>query len=104
MIQGRKNTKMTLEKLAIMVANGFASTSKNIDSIKKEVEGVKLEVEGVKREVEVVKREVEGVKNQLEGTNRRIDDYAETKASKVEHQKLKDQVDFIEKKLEIKSN
>ena len=49
-----------------------------------------------------MKKDVEGFKNQLEGVNKRIDDYAETKVSKIEHKKLITRVEFIENKLEIK--
>ena len=37
-------------------------------------------------------KEIEGVKNQLVGTNKRIDDFAETKVSKVVYKVLENRV------------
>jgi len=90
-----KTKKITIDTLAIMMVKSFESLGKNISEIKEEVNEIK-------EDVKIVKKDVEGFKNQLEGVNKRIDDYAETKVSKIEHKKLITRVEFIENKLEIK--
>ncbi len=82
-----KTKKMTIDKLAIMMSNSFESIEKKM---------------ATKDDIEEVKKEIEGVKDRLTGTNKRIDDYAETKVSKITHKELEHRVNFIEEKLEIK--
>ena len=78
--------KMTLDNLAILMAGGFSGLEERLT-----------------KKIDDVEKEVEGVKNQLAGTNKRIDDFVVTRVKYEDHNKLKDRVDFIEKKLEIKS-
>ncbi|OGI73755.1 hypothetical protein A3D42_00805 [Candidatus Nomurabacteria bacterium RIFCSPHIGHO2_02_FULL_41_18] len=42
------------------------------------------------------------MKTGFEGVDKRIDDFAETKATKIAHKELEVRVSFVEKKLEIK--
>ena len=88
--------KMTIDDLAIVMAGSFDGFEKRLTKKIDDVEN------GLRKEVEGVKKKVEGVKNQLEGTNKRIDDFAETKASKITYKELENRVNFMEKKLEIK--
>jgi len=89
-----KISKITIDKLAIMMNNGFESLEKKM--------ATKEDLEGVKKEIEGVKTEVESVKDRLEGTNKRIDDFANTKVSKIQYKEIENRVSFMEKKLEIK--
>ncbi len=58
--------------------------------------------EDLKHLEEKLSKDIENVKDHLDGTNRRIDDFAETKVSKVAHKELENRVGFVEKKLEVK--
>ncbi len=51
---------------------------------------------------EKIDTKVEELKGQIQGVDKRIDDYAETKVSKITHKELEHRVNFIEEKLEIK--
>jgi hypothetical protein len=75
-----KNSKMSIDKLAVMVAKGF-------DNIEQKM---------------ATKDDIEGLKNQLEGANRRLDDISMSRVRYEDHDKLKARVSVIEKKLEIK--
>ena len=86
-----KSDKMTIDKLAIMVAKGFESVATK-DDLKKLEERMNGKFEGVKKEIE-------GVKDQLVGTNKRIDDLAETKVSKIIYEGLEKRVQKIEAKI-----
>ncbi|MBI2630862.1 hypothetical protein HYW73_01425 [Candidatus Nomurabacteria bacterium] len=80
----KRTKKITIDTLAIMMADGFESLETKVgDIIKKEVGGIK--------------EEIKGVKNQLEGTNKRIDDLAMNRVKLEEHNKLKVRVDTLEK-------
>jgi hypothetical protein len=68
-----KSGKMTIDKLAMMVAKGFENTATKVD--------------------------IEGLKGQIEGVNRRIDDMSINRVKYEDHNKLKARVDFIEKNL-----
>ena len=46
-----KNKKMTIEKLAIMVASGFENTAKDMDGLKKDAEELKGDVKDVRRDI-----------------------------------------------------
>ncbi len=50
-----------------------------------------------------IKLEIESVKNLIEGTNNRIDDLSSNRVKYEDYKKLEVRVDFIEKRLEIKS-
>jgi len=77
-----KGGKVTTDKLAIMMNDGFETLRKDIAG----VEG-KLTLE------------IKGVKNQLEGTNKRIDDLAFNRVKYEDHNKLEGRVDVIEKNM-----
>lgn len=87
---------MTIDKLAIMIAKGFTSIDARM-ATKDDIKDM-----ATKTDIEGIQKEIEGVKNQLAGTNKRIDDYAETKVSKIQYKDLENRVVFVEKKLEIK--
>jgi len=69
---------MTLDGLAVLIAGSFSGLEERLT------------------------KKIGDVENKLEGTNKRIDDFAETKASKIQYKELENRVDFVEKKLEIK--
>ena len=79
----KKSGRITIDKLAIMMNNGFEGMEKRITS--------------------VIKEEIAGVKNQISGVNNRIDDISMNRIKYEDHDKLKARVSFIERKLEIKS-
>jgi|GEM_PF-5812802 len=95
MIKKNNKSKITIDDLALVIADSFDGLEKRLtNTFKKELGDVKEDIEGVKKEME-------GVKNQLAGTNRRIDDFAETKVSKITHKELESRVIFLEKKTKI---
>jgi ribosomal protein S17E len=78
--------KITIERLAIMMNNGF-------ESLKKEVREI------IQEETKIFKNQLDGFENKLEGTNKRIDDLAENRVKVAEHNKLKARVTLIEEKI-----
>ena len=88
-----KIKKMTIDKLAIMVAKGFEDTA-----TKDDLKSLEARM-ATKTDIQGLKEEIKGVKNQLEGTNKRIDDLAMNRVKYEDHNKLKARVDFIEKNL-----
>ena len=76
-----KTKKMTIDKLAIMVAKGF--------------EGIEAKM-ATKEDIKDM-----ATKTDIEKLTKRIDDLAETKVSKIIYKELDNRVGFIEKKLEI---
>lgn len=98
--------KMTTDKLATLMKAGFGGVNKKIDNavdlIDKLAASTLKGFESIDKRFDGVETEIAGVKNQLAGTNKRIDDFAETKASKIVYKELDNRVGFIEKKLEIK--
>ena len=79
-MNNKKGGKMTIDKLAVMVAKGFDNVA------------TKMDIDGLKKEIE-------DVKDKLVGTNKRIDDFAETKVSKVVYKELENRVQKIEAKI-----
>ncbi|KKQ25620.1 MAG: hypothetical protein US41_C0042G0005 [Parcubacteria group bacterium GW2011_GWB1_37_13] len=81
--------KMTINDLVIVMAGSFTGLetrlTKKIDDVENKLT-----------------KKIDDVENKLEGTNKRIDDFAETKASKIAYKELENRVGFVEKKLEIK--
>lgn len=69
-----KTKKITIDKLAIMMNNGFENLRKDVR--------------------EIITEETKGLKNQLEGTNKRIDDLAINRVKYEEYNKLKARVDL----------
>ena len=84
--------KMTIDNLAIVMAGSFSGLEERMTE---KIDGVENKLEGI------IKKEIEGVKDQLAGTNKRIDDFAETKVSKITYKELEKRVGVVEKKLEI---
>jgi len=78
--------KMTINDLVIVMAGSFTG----------------LETRLTKKIDDVENKLTKKIENKLEGTNKRIDDFAETKASKIAYKELENRVGFVEKKLEIK--
>ena len=77
-----KNKKMTIDKLAIMVAKGFENTATK-DDIKNMA----------------TKTDIEGLKGQIEGVNKRIDDFVVTRVKYEDHNSLVNRVQKIEAKI-----
>lgn len=75
-----KKSKMTIDKLAIMVAKGFEKTATKED----------------------LKNLEERMNGKFEGVNKRIDDMSINRVKYEDHNKLKTRMDFVEEKLEIK--
>ena len=75
----KKGGKITIDKLAIMVAEGFERTA-------------------TKDDIERLEIKIESVENKLEGTNKRIDDFVVTRVKYEDHNKLKARMDVIEGK------
>ncbi len=83
-----KKTEITLETLAIMVANGFTSLGGRMDNLEGEMNGFG--------------KRMDGFENLLKGTNNRIDDLAENRATKKEVYSLDMRLEKVEKKLGMK--
>lgn len=77
--------KMTIDDLAIVMAGSFSGLEERLT-----------------KKIDNVENRLDGVENKLEGTNKRIDDFAETKVSKITYKELENRIGLIEKKLEIK--
>jgi hypothetical protein len=85
--KNNKSGKMTIDKLAIMVAKGFENTATRDD------------IKNIDKKIDT---KVEELKNQIKGVDKRIDDFAENKVSKVTFKELDNRVSFMEKKFDIK--
>ncbi len=72
---------MTMDNLAVMVAKGFEEVARNTSRVENNLI-----------------YHIGKVKDQLESTNKRIDDLAETKVSKLEFKGLEKRVGTLEKK------
>ena len=64
--KGIKIKKMTIDKLAIMVAKGFEDTA-----TKDDLKSLEARM-ATKTDIQGLKEEIKGVKNQLEGTNKEL--------------------------------
>ena len=84
--QKSKGGKMTIDKLAIMVAKGFRGIEARM-ATKEDIKNM------------ATKTDIEGLKGQIEGVNKRIDDMSMNRVKYEDHNKLKARVDFIEKSL-----
>lgn len=71
----------------------------------KEITNAEL-LESINRSFSKVEEKIdtkfEELKTKIEGTNKRIDDFAENKVSKITFKELDNRVGFVEEKLEIK--
>jgi len=96
--------KISIEDLALSMNRGFKRVENLIEKI---IDGLAISTakgfESVDKRFDEVKEDIKGVKNQLEGVSKRIDDFAESKASKIEFKELNHRVGFIEEKLVIKN-
>ncbi len=93
---GKKDKKITKVDILKSINRSFSRIEEKM-ATKEDLKNL-----ATKAELEGIKKEIESVKDRLEGTNKRIDDYAETKVSKIVHKELENRVGFAEKKLEIK--
>ena len=87
MIKKNKKSKITIDKLAMMVANGF-------DGIEKRM-ATKIDIEELEKRM-ATKIDIEGLKNQIEGVNKRIDDLATNRVKYTEHNALVKRVEVLE--------
>ena len=74
--------KMTIDDLAIVIAGSFSGLEERLTN-----------------KIDGLDNKLEGVKDRLAGTNKRIDDFAETKVSKITYKELEKRVGVVEKKL-----
>ncbi|MFZ1020055.1 MAG: hypothetical protein WAN61_03670 [Minisyncoccia bacterium] len=91
--------KMSIEDLAFSINKGF----KRVENLIEEKID-QLAISTAKGfENTATKDDIEGLKSQIQGVNNRIDDISMNRVKYEDHNKLKARVDFIERKLEIKS-
>ena len=79
-----KTKRISIDVLAIIMNNSFENLEKEIKNTATKDDLKKLE---------------ENLTNRIEKTDKRIDDFAETKATKISHKELVTRVEFIEKKI-----
>ncbi len=85
-MNNKKTKKVTIADLAKMIKENVVDRMATKEDIKDMA----------------TKTDIEELKDKINGTNKRIDDFAETKVSKITYKELENRVGFIEKKLEIK--
>ena len=101
--------KMTIDKLAVLMKAGFGDVNKKVDnaidlidklaaSTLKGFAGVDKRFESIEARM-ATKDDVEEVKDKIDKVNKRMDDYAETKVSKITYKGLERRVDSLEKNL-----
>ncbi len=94
--------KMTIDDLAIIVAKGFKKTVTK-DDVETSIDNLAVIMAGSFSGLEErLTKKIDGLDNRLVGTDKRIDDYAETKVSKISFKELEGRVGVVEKKLEVK--
>ena len=81
---------MTMDDLAIMVANGFSGVATRFDKVEVDIKNIDKKID----------TKVEELKSQIAGVDNRIDDISMNRVKYEDHNKLKTRVDFIEEKLE----
>lgn len=79
---------MTIDKLAMMVANGFESVEKRM-ATKEDLKDLETRM--------ATKTDIEGLKSQIEGVNKRIDDVYVNRVKYADHNALKKRVETLEK-------
>jgi len=93
---------MTIDDLAIIVAKGFKKTVTK-DDVETSIDNLAVIMAGSFSGLEErLTKKIDGLDNRLVGTDKRIDDYAETKVSKISFKELEGRVGVVEKKLEVK--
>ncbi|MFA5792156.1 MAG: hypothetical protein WC884_03945 [Candidatus Paceibacterota bacterium] len=80
--KSNKSSKMTIDKLARMVAKGFQKTP-TIDDIKNMA----------------TKTDIEGLRGQIQGVDKRIDDFVATRVKYEDFNKLKIRMEKLESKV-----
>ncbi|MEK7175725.1 MAG: hypothetical protein AAB693_02915 [Patescibacteria group bacterium] len=106
MIEKIKTKKVSIDELAIMVANGFDGMNKKLeheigtlrDEMKEEFKNVRHEMKDMREEIV---EEFDCVKTQIMETNDRIDFLAESRVTYEGHEILKSRVERIEKYIKI---
>ena len=93
-----KIKKITNEDLAIMMANSFSGMEERLTNNIATKEDLKNLEERLTKKIDNVE---EKLTTKIDATDRRIDDFAETKATKTTFKELETRVTKIEKKLEI---
>ena len=88
-----KDSEMTIDKLAIMVAKGFENIETGFEGIETRM-ATKEDIKNM-----ATKSDIEGLKNQIEGVNKRIDDLAVNRVKYEDHDKLESKVGLIEEKI-----
>lgn len=90
--------KMSIDQLAVLMKASFGGVNKKIDNAVDLID--KLAVSTLNGfEKTATKDDIEGLKDQIAGTNKRIDDFAETKVSKITYKELESRVQKIEVKI-----
>jgi len=83
-----KNKKMTIDKLSVMVAKGFENVATKED----------IKDMATKEDLKNLEAKM-ATKTDVERLEKRIDDFAETKASKISYKELENRVQKIEAKI-----
>ena len=78
----KKNGKITIDKLGIMIANGFEGVYERFEKIEENM---------------ATKDDIKGLKKQIEGADKRIDDLAVNRVKYEEFDSLKKRVNILEK-------
>jgi hypothetical protein len=89
-MNNKKTKKVTIADLAKMIKEDVVDRMATKEDIKDMA--TKTDIEGLKKDIEYVK-------DKLTSTNKRIDDFAETKVSKIVYKGLENRVQKIEAKI-----
>ena len=93
--KNEKSGKMTIDKLAIMVARGFENTATK-DDIKNMATKDDIKNMATKDDLKDLETRMNG---KFEGVNRRIDDMSMNRVKYEDYDKLKSRMNLIEKKV-----
>ena len=92
-MNNKKDKKITNIELLESINRSFSSIEKKM-ATKDDIKDM-----ATKTDIEGLKKDIEDVKDKLTGTNKRIDDFAETKVSKIVYKGLENRVQKIEAKI-----
>ena len=92
MIKKNKKSKMTLDKLAVMIAGSFEGFEKRIT----EKMATKEDLANLENRMAT---NIKEVKTKIEGLGRRVDDLSDNRVKYTEFNSLKKRVDILEKKI-----
>lgn len=87
--------KVTLEKLAKMVAQGFEGVDKQFGEVHEELGGIHEELEGIHEELGLVRARVDSIEMELIDIRKKLDNIV----YRHEYETLKDRVAVLEKRL-----